>query len=58
VLSVVDDVPVDSEAPMVTSSISGFNVLSVVDDVPVDSETPVVTLLISRCAGTVFRRCS
>ena len=38
----------------------GFNgvVLSVVDDVPVDSETHVVTSSISRCAGTVFWRCS
>jgi len=31
---------------------------SVVGDVPVDSETHVVTSSISRCAGTVFRRCS
>ncbi len=36
VLSVVGDVPVDSETPVVTSS-----------DVPVDSEAPVVTSSIS-----------
>ena len=33
-------------------------VFSVVGEVSVDSEVPVVTSSISRCAGTVFRRCS
>jgi hypothetical protein len=61
VLSVVGDVPVDSETSVVTSTISqdltAF-VLSVVRDVPVDSEAPVVTSSILRICRHNLQRCS
>ena len=55
-LSMVDDVPVDSEASVMTSSIS--RIAGSVFDVPIDSEVSVMTSSISRiCRLSLLRRC-